>query len=162
MCFFQKNISDIVVLGTEIEVEKFISALDNINEKFNFMLVLHANDTNIPFDVLLTTYQFIFILYTTDFGIINVGLTEADIAKIRRRDEHPQIKIICNCERSLVIDAFHRIDLDFMNKYWNDFVNKDCKYLKILKQLRRHHPKRKIQKYSTKGRRETVNFLSKV
>lgn len=72
------------------------------------------------------------------------GLSEKDVDKIRRMDHYPQIKIVCNCERSLVNEAIGRIDLNFFNTHdkWDDFVKKNSKYRDILKQLRVLHSKK--------------------
>ncbi|CAC5394726.1 unnamed protein product [Mytilus coruscus] len=120
-----KHIPDIVVLGVKREVKDFIGQLQKITENLNFFTELHANDENLQLDILLATYQFIFILYTEKFDMTNTGLSEEDIDKIRCVDQYPKIKIICNCERRLVKEATYRIDLDFKNERREIFLKED-------------------------------------
>lgn len=144
------------------KVEDFICKLQNITEKkFDYIAGLYANDENTQLDILLATYQFIFILYTKKFDMEKAGLSEKDVDKIRRKDHYPQIKIVCNCEESLVNKAIGRIDLNFFdtNAKWDDFVKGDSKYLDILKQLRVLHSKKTEKKPDRDRRAKTVEIF---
>lgn len=139
------------------EVLDFISKLQEISENFTYMAWFYVNDENTQLDTLLATYQFIFILYTENFDMTNAGFSEEDINRICRGD-HPKIKTICNCERRLVTD---RIDLDFKNKSWDDFLKPDSKYHEILEKLQKDYLKKKEKKSIRKSRAKTMDNIFK-
>lgn len=123
------------MLGDIREVRTFIFGLEKATDKHDFIATIRDNRQNTPLDILLNSFQFIFILYTETFNIENSGLSKEDIDKIKQVNVYPSIKIVCNCNRDKVIRAFDRIDLDYVNNKWEDFVQENSDYGVILRQL---------------------------
>lgn len=129
------NLSDIVVLGNEKEVDVFIHSLNRITESFSYCTVARGDKQNTQLDYLLKKYAFVFILFTENLKVDSLGFTRGDIDNIQCMGLYPKIKIICKCRRDVVIRALGRIDLDFQNNRWDDFMKPDSKLHHILRQL---------------------------